>query len=227
MTWGNEPDIAWRPSSICVTPHPVPMLSPTPPPALRRRGCTVPGEGWSPAETEHSGEAPRRRRSPLRWRVRSASPLAAAWIGTRTTRGDRGQSRGIARRAQCRVVLQRRPSVANGEVRSGCGRRHPGDNRGTHDTHHDTDHCTCRHCRAGTDLEGGRDFGSGDDNHRRAKGDAGNRVAAYNVWNLRARSGNVVRRGFSRKMCQPDTSVRNGLDGDQRRHGSDHDMHGR
>ena len=56
-------DIAWRQSSICVTPRPVPMLSPSPPPALRRRGCTVPGEGWSPAETEHFGEARRRRRT--------------------------------------------------------------------------------------------------------------------------------------------------------------------
>ena len=34
------------------------LCSPNPPAArLFRRGCTGPGEGWSPAETEHSGEA--------------------------------------------------------------------------------------------------------------------------------------------------------------------------
>ena len=84
MTWGNEADIAGRQSSICVTPHPVPMLSPTPPPALRRRGCTVPGEGWSPAETEHFGEARRRRRTVVRRPVRRSSPFASERTGTRT-----------------------------------------------------------------------------------------------------------------------------------------------
>ena len=110
LTWGNEIRIALSPIFICTSARGVPMFSPSPPPALCRRGCTVPGEGWSPAETEHSGEAPRRRRSPLWWRVRSASPLAAARIGTRITRGDRRQSRDVAWRCSARVVLQRCPS---------------------------------------------------------------------------------------------------------------------
>src|SRR3984957_5970256 len=53
----------------------------SPPPSLCRRGCTVPGEGWSPAETEHSGEALRRRHGSVWRRARCASPPAATWIG--------------------------------------------------------------------------------------------------------------------------------------------------
>ena len=117
------------------------MFSPSPPPAWCRRGCTVPGEGWSPAETEHSGEAPRRRRSPLWCRVRSASPLAAARIGTRITRGDRRQSRDVACAVlRVRVVLQRRPALTSGELRSGCARFHHTDNGWSSGTDDDIDH---------------------------------------------------------------------------------------
>ncbi len=126
LTWGNELRIALSCIFICTSARGVPMFSPSPPPASCRRGCTVPGEGWSPAETEHSGEAPRRRRSPLWCRVRSASPLAAARIGTRSTRGDRQQSRRrhtIARGAF--FVLRRCPALASGELRSGCSRVAP------------------------------------------------------------------------------------------------------
>lgn len=109
MTWGNEGDIAWRQSSICVTPHPVPMLSPTPPPALRRRGCTVPGEGWSPAETEHFGEARRRRRTVVRRPVRCSSPFASERTSTRTACVSTGVGSwsGIALLVE-RVAIQRR-----------------------------------------------------------------------------------------------------------------------
>jgi hypothetical protein len=60
------------------------MLSATPSPALRWRGCTVPGEGWSPAETEHFGEA-RWRRCTAVWRLaQRSSPIATERPGTRT-----------------------------------------------------------------------------------------------------------------------------------------------
>jgi hypothetical protein len=109
VTWGNGAHIAWRQSCICVTPHPVPMLSPTPPPALRRRGCTVPGEGWSPAETEHFGEARRRRRTVVRRPVRCSSPFASERPGTRTACVITGVGSwsGIALLIE-RVAIQRR-----------------------------------------------------------------------------------------------------------------------
>ena len=118
LTWGNEIRTALIPLFHLHNRPWSTYVLPVPPPAWCRRGCTVPGEGWSPAETEHSGEAPRRRRSPLWCRVRSASPLAAARIGTRITRGDRRQSRDVAWRCCARVVLQRCPSLTSGELRN-------------------------------------------------------------------------------------------------------------
>src|SRR5580692_970374 len=99
------------------------MLSPTPPPALCRRGCTVPGEGWSPAETEHSGEAPRRRHGPLWRRARGASPLAATWIGARRPRDDGVATLGRAGGARA-DALQRGVAVTVGAVPVGSDDHH-------------------------------------------------------------------------------------------------------
>src|ERR1700728_2009940 len=112
LTWENESGLPPRSIFICASPGSVPMFCPFPSPPSCRRGCTVPGEGWSPAETEHSGEAPRRRCSPLRRRVRGTSPLVAARIGARGTRDDRDEGGGVPRRLQRSVVVQRSVALA-------------------------------------------------------------------------------------------------------------------
>jgi hypothetical protein len=150
------------------------VCSPTsPPPSLCRRGCTVPGEGWSPAETEHSGEAPRRRRSPLWRRVRSASPLAAAWIGTRITRGGRRGSRHVTRSATPVEVVQRgAPHADDALPESSRSRRHDADDdRAGHADHGDAFDDTDRDGDPQADA-GGRTSSRHDD-HRGAQGDGG------------------------------------------------------
>ncbi len=209
------------------------MFSSSPPPAWCRRGCTVPGEGWSPAETEHSGEAPRRRRSPLWCRVRCASPLAAARIGTRITRGDRRRSRHVAWRCCARVVLQRRPSFASGELRNGASRLHHADDSWSSDTdddiHHDA-HAARDAGNDGTDsspcatTDGGESARhSRDDDDCRAKGGARERATGRDG-EQRTGSGHVVRRRPSGEVRQPDACVRDSPDRDQCRHGREHDL---
>ncbi len=53
----------------------------------------VPDEGWSPAEPEHWGEAPRRCRSSLRRVDRCASPLVAERVCARVAASGRGGQR--------------------------------------------------------------------------------------------------------------------------------------
>jgi hypothetical protein len=206
------------------------MFSPSPPPTWCRRGCTVPGEGWSPAETEHSGEAPRRRRSPLWCRFRSASPLAAARIGTRSTRGDRRQSRDDASRRCARVVLQCRPSFTGGELRNGSSRFHHTVNGWSSDTGDDTGDTTAdvgndrtRSTRraAGDSSESALDSRDNDDG--RAKGGAGE-CAPPRDGEQRTGPGHVVRRRTSRYVRQPDTAVRDRAESDECRHRGEHDL---
>jgi hypothetical protein len=133
LTWGNKIPVAISWISTCASPYFVPKFSPSPSPSWCRRGCTVPGEGWSPAETEHSGEAPRRRRSSLRWRVRGASSLAATRIGTLIPRGARYEPLVLSRCAFWVVSLQRRASVGVSGVPRNCSYAPDGATRDTVD----------------------------------------------------------------------------------------------
>ena len=177
------------------------MFSASPSPALCRRGCTVPGEGWSPAETEHSGETPRRRRGSLRWRIRCASPFAAAWNGPRTARDDRGAQRGVARRASLVVPRQRAAALAVGAF-PGRRRRGPNDVVGrvvgdTDDERTDDDDAS-----SGRHIHQRSGVGSRCDQTGRGHRDGGrgDTVRTDGVQRQRARSSDVVRRGASRPM---------------------------
>jgi hypothetical protein len=201
------------------------MFNPFPSPALCRRGCTVPGEGWSPAETEHSGETPRRRRSALRRRVRGASPLAAARIGARAARGHVVGWWSDAGGAACPVVVQRAPALAIGPLRL-CSRPRCSDDTAYssadddyHATHDDND----------TTPGGPRArFGSGDNDDDNARGcPYRRRFATTGGCGQRARAGHLVRGGGTGKVCEPDAPLRDGGDGDEWCHRSKYDLCGR
>ena len=74
----------------------------------------VPGEGWSPAEPEHWGEAPRRCCSSLRLVVRRASPVVAERVCARVAASGRGGQRARERdhSGACVVVARRRREAA-------------------------------------------------------------------------------------------------------------------
>jgi len=121
----------------------------------------VPGEGWSPAEPEHWGEAPRRCRSHLRCVVRRASPAVAQQCGPSVAACGRGAGR--ARRARERgapVVASRHgePAVASRRVpRAGVDDDHDGtadhDDAAAADDHDiaaDHDHASAGYCASPT-----------------------------------------------------------------------------
>jgi len=204
------------------SPHP-------PPPPLCRRGCTVPGEGWSPAETEHSGEAPRRRRSHLRWHVRCASPFAAARNGTRISRGGHGESRRRSRCAPRIERLQRAAAISIGALRVG-GRGHDTIDDDDHD-HGDTRDGHA-HDERGADTR--VDFGSGSTrcfvdevgrDHGGRPYDTGS-ISARDAGRHRERSGHVVRRGTAGPVRQPDAPIRYGVDSDEHSEWGAHDVRG-
>lgn len=207
MTWGNKADIAWRPSSICVTPHPVPMLSPTPPPALRRRGCTVPGEGWSPAETEHFGEARRRRRTVVRRRVRCSSPFASERTGTRTgcVSTGVGSWSGIALLVECVAIQRRVIAYEPGAFWRAIAHRQ------YQPHHHDGARYHDDGCAPAHDHDDGGAASPGHDDHRGAgagkRGDLGRQQ--------RIRRGYLLRLVLpGRWLCQPRSPQGNGVDRD-------------
>ena len=130
------------------------------PPATRTsaRVHCVPEEGWSPAEPEHWGEAPRRCCSSLRCVVRCASPPVAERVCARvaaTGRGGRRAREQDHRRAivfalrWCEVaVAPCRVSSADDDVDDRC-RDHDDDSASDHDDdsttaddHHDDDSTT-------------------------------------------------------------------------------------
>jgi hypothetical protein len=118
----------------------------------------VPDEGWSPAEPEHWGEAPRRCCCSLRRVGRCASPLVAECVCARAAASGRCGQRARERDhrgAFVRACRQREPAVEPRRVSSAdydadhCGRDHHDDDRSTdHDDHraaaddHDDDSAT-------------------------------------------------------------------------------------
>jgi len=104
----------------------------------------VPDEGWSPAEPEHWGEAPRRCCSSLRHVDRCASPLVAERVYARVAASGRGGWRArerdrrgayvFARRRCEAAVAPRRVSSADDDVDHG-GRDHDDDSTTDHDDH--------------------------------------------------------------------------------------------
>ena len=98
------------------------------PPATRTsaRVHCVPEEGWSPAEPEHWGEAPRRSCSSLRRVGRCASPLVAERVCARVAASGRAGRRArqrdergafvVARRRCAAAVAPRRLSSADHDV---------------------------------------------------------------------------------------------------------------
>ena len=109
----------------------------------------VPEEGWSPAEPEHWGEAPRRCCSSLRCVDRCASPLVAERVcarvaasgraGQRAREGDHCGACVLARRRRAAAVEPRRVSGTDDDLDHRGGDHHddstPGDN----------DHCAAVH----------------------------------------------------------------------------------
>jgi hypothetical protein len=105
----------------------------------------VPEEGWSPAEPEHWGEAPRRCRSSLRRVDRCASPLVAERVCARVAASGRGGQRARERdhhrralvcpRRRCEAaVAPCRVSSADHDV-DHRGRHHDDDRSADHDDH--------------------------------------------------------------------------------------------
>jgi hypothetical protein len=102
----------------------------------------VPEEGWSPAEPEHWGEAPRRRCSNLRRVVRCASPpvaervcarVAASGRDGRRAREEEHRSAIVFAPRWCEVaVAPRRVSSADDDVDDRC-REHDDDSTADHD----------------------------------------------------------------------------------------------
>ena len=88
LTWGNKTLKRPSPFPICAGWDRLLVSPETPRPRESARVHCVPGEGWSPAEPEHRGEASRRRCSVVRRAVRVASPLAAEPDGARVTCAD-------------------------------------------------------------------------------------------------------------------------------------------
>src|SRR5580704_94186 len=114
-----NPTLPPRSILICACPPESLCSARFPPPALCRRGCTVPGEGWSPADTEHSREAHHRRRRTLRRIVRCTPPLVA-----QRTDACVGIGTGIPTARAAPVAARRRvAAVASGGV---FGSRRPG-----------------------------------------------------------------------------------------------------
>jgi hypothetical protein len=104
----------------------------------------VPDEGWSPAEPEHWGEAPRRCCRYLRCVIRCASPPVAERVCAHVTASGRGGQRAreqdhrsaiVFARRWCEVaVAPRRVSSADDDI----------DDRGPDDDHDRTsDHDDC------------------------------------------------------------------------------------
>ena len=104
----------------------------------------VPEEGWSPAEPEHWGEAPRRCCSSLRRGHRCASPLVAERVCARVAASGRGGQRARERnhrgafvvtpRRCAAAVAPRRVSSADHDVDHGGG-DHDDDSGADHDHH--------------------------------------------------------------------------------------------
>src|ERR1700728_4655096 len=103
----------------------------------------VPEEGWSPAEPEHWGEAPRRCRSYLRRVDRCASPLVAERVCARAAASGRGGQRAreqdwrgalVAPRRSAAAVEPRRVPSADHDVDHGGG-DHDDDSAANHDDH--------------------------------------------------------------------------------------------
>ncbi len=190
------------------------MLSETPSPAVSWRGCTVPGEGWSPAETEHFGEARRRCRTAVWCPARRPSPFATERTGTRTEcvgraggacryRGGRVERDAFQRRALARQVgaLPR-------------SHRHHDHVGGT--AHHDIDGTVHHH----VDGTGDDDHGRTGDDHHGCTGDdhygcTGPGARAHGRWELRLRRGHLLRVVLpGQRLCQPVASQGNGAHGD-------------
>jgi hypothetical protein len=194
----------------------------SPSPACARRGCTVPGEGWSPAETEHSGEAPRRRRgvcaaacsvrlssccrTDRRTRPRDGG---VATLGVaHAARGLDARQRGAAFTPGALPVDSRPTTTDDGDARP----RQP--TPATHD--HDDDRAATRRRRGGSaPPRCSHRPRPGDDDHRRRRP----RPSASR--NSESGSGHVVRRGTGGDVRQPDAPVRDRADGDEQRHRGD------
>jgi hypothetical protein len=133
----------------------------------------VPEEGWSPAEPEHWGEAPRRCCSSLRRVDRCASPLVAERVCARVAASGRGGQRARERerghrvafdftRRRCEVaVAPCRVSRANDDV-DHRGRDHDDDSTADHNDH-----------RAAADDHDDRTPAPADHNDDRAAGGRG------------------------------------------------------
>ncbi len=88
LTCGNKTLKRPSPFRICAGWDGLLVSPETPRPRESARVHCVAGEGWSPAEPEHWGEASRRRSCAVRRAVRIASPLATQPDGPRIARAD-------------------------------------------------------------------------------------------------------------------------------------------
>ena len=174
-------------------------------------GALCPGEGWSPAEPEHEGEAPRRCCNHLRRAVLRASPVVErhcrATIRGVGTHGARralvGRSRGDASR---RVNLRSHLVAYQAPTRRPRRRRRDDDHDDRARTDHDDDHGAAR---AGTDHDD--DHGTAARrHHRRPRRRRRHRLRR----NSRVGEATWYSEAAGRDVRQPDASLR---DGDHRR----------
>ena len=137
----------------------------------------VPEEGWSPAEPEHWGEAPRRCCSSVLRVDRSASPLVAERVCARVAASGRGGQRArernqcsafVCARRRCEAaVAPRRVSSADHDVDHGGG-GNDDDSAADHDDHRAADHDHSTSAPASADHhDDDRTFGGRGDEQRR------------------------------------------------------------